>query len=843
MKINLPTYAICIALFALARPAHAASPTDGLVQYTDTFALQKPYNLNISDRFTASDVGGVLQYNCEVHSGDKALYVTSGTQPRTEMRWNTNWNGTERMWEADVLVDSGTDNQTAIMQVKSNNGGNEVIYLTVNGGNLYDVYGSSPIATNIIGKWMHIICAYNPASGLARVWINGTQVVSDSQSRPAGTVFYFKNGTYHVATLSKDHFQNVKFWCHDQTGLVQMPSFTPLDATYSNAQLVSIWSPTPGASIRYTTDGSTPSTTSGTLYTNPIPVSKGMTITAIAYKSGMTTSGVNSSVYGDSLSTTPQVGDPTYSITTGTYGSAQSVLITSVTSGATIRYTTDGSIPTETHGTLYSAGVPVNISTDTTLQAIAYVSGQVDSRVSYAFYLINSSQVADPTFSPAGGTYVSAQNVSISSATSGASFRYTTDGSTPSETVGAVYSGPVNISANTTLKAIAFKTGSTDSNVTSATYTINPLPQQAAAPTFNPGGGTYSQAQTVSISSATSGASIHYTTDGSTPSETNGTLYSGAVNIGSNTTLTAIAYESGFTDSAVTSASYTINTGGGNPVPVTLEAESLSPVGTGATVSTSNDANASGGVLEFLNATAAGQSITFTTPNIVAGTYQVQLRYKPNTSRGQHTVKIDGTQVGGTVDQYSTSQTYVTATLGNVTIGAGTHTIVMTVTGKNASATQFYLTADTFTFTPVGAGPPPTLNFEAESLSPVGTGATVSTSNDANASGGVVEFLNSTAAGQIMTFTTPSIAAGTYQVQLRYWTNKTRGQHTLKIDGTQVGGTVDQYATTQAYLTATLGNVTFSSAGTHSIAMTVTGKNSAATQFYLTADKFTFVGQ
>src|SRR5580693_1823154 len=93
---------------------------------------------------------------------------------------------------------------------------------------------------------------------------------------------------------------------------------------------------------------------------------------------------------------------------------------------------------------------------------------------------------------------------------------------------------------------------------------------------------------------------------------------------------------------------------------------------------------------------------------------------------------------------------------------------------------------------------------EAENISPVGTGATVSISNDANASGGVVEFLNSTAAGQTMTLTTPSIAAGTYQVQFRYKTNTTRGQHTVEIDGTQVGGTVDQYATTSAYISVTL---------------------------------------
>src|SRR5581483_3353466 len=100
-----------------------------------------------------------------------------------------------------------------------------------------------------------------------------------------------------------------------------------------------------------------------------------------------------------------------------------------------------------------------------------------------------------------------------------------------------------------------------------------------------------------------------------------------------------------------------------------------------------------------------------------------------------------------------------------------------------------------------------------------------------------------TATGQTITFTTPSMSAGTYQVQMRYKTNTSRGQHSLKIDGAQVGGTLDQYATTQAYLTKTFGNVTFATAGTHTIVLTVTGKNSAATHFYLTADKFTFVGQ
>ena len=164
--------------------------------------------------------------------------------------------------------------------------------------------------------------------------------------------------------------------------------------------------------------------------------------------------------------------------------------------------------------------------------------------------------VATPTFSPAAGTYSTAQTVTISTATSGASIRYTTNGSTPSETVGTLYSAPITVSATTTINAIAYESGMTDSTVASATYAIQ---LQVATPTFSPAAGTYSTAQTVTISTATSGASIRYTTDGSTPSETAGTLYSAPIAVSATETVKAIAYETGFTDSSVASAAYTIN--------------------------------------------------------------------------------------------------------------------------------------------------------------------------------------------------------------------------------------------------------------------------------------------
>ncbi|WP_410666481.1 chitobiase/beta-hexosaminidase C-terminal domain-containing protein [Amycolatopsis sp. cmx-4-68] len=99
-----------------------------------------------------------------------------------------------------------------------------------------------------------------------------------------------------------------------------------------------------------------------------------------------------------------------------------------------------------------------------------------------------TTTVAAPTFSPPGGTYSSAQTVTISSATSGATIRYTVDGSTPTAS-STLYSGPISVPNSRTVNAIALKSGSTTSPVSSATYTIGTqagCPTQSDTPNFGP---------------------------------------------------------------------------------------------------------------------------------------------------------------------------------------------------------------------------------------------------------------------------------------------------------------------------------------------------------------------
>ena len=122
--------------------------------------------------------------------------------------------------------------------------------------------------------------------------------------------------------------------------------------------------------------------------------------------------------------------------------------------------------------------------------------------------------VATPTFSVEEGTYTKVQNVEINCATEGATIHYTTDGSEPTAE-SAVYSEPIVVNdGTTTIKAIAIKEGMTNSEVASATYTVN-LPT-LDAPTFDHESKIYDDAFEVAITAAED-ATIYYTTDGTDP--------------------------------------------------------------------------------------------------------------------------------------------------------------------------------------------------------------------------------------------------------------------------------------------------------------------------------------
>jgi hypothetical protein len=330
------------------------------------------------------------------------------------------------------------------------------------------------------------------------------------------------------------------------------PILSPASGTYTAAQKATLTDATPGATIYYTINGTTP-TTASTKYTAAITVSTTETIEANAIAAGYTQSIVASAKYTIEL----PAATPTYSPTAGTYTAAQTVKITSATSGVTIYYTTNGATPT-TASTKYTAAIPV--AATETIKAIAVATGSTTSAVATAVYTIEKP-AATPVFSPVAGTYTAAQSVKMADATAGATIYYTTNGATPT-TASTKYTAAINVVASETLKAIAVATESTTSAVATSAYTIE---KPTDTPVFSPVAGTYSVAQSVKITDATAGATIYYATNGTTPT-TASTKYITAIAVAASETIKAIAVATGSTTSALASAAYTIEKPAATPV-------------------------------------------------------------------------------------------------------------------------------------------------------------------------------------------------------------------------------------------------------------------------------------
>jgi len=216
---------------------------------------------------------------------------------------------------------------------------------------------------------------------------------------------------------------------------VATPTFNPVAGTYSSTQSVAISDATSGATIYYTTDDTTP-TTSSTQYTVPITVSSTTTIEAIAAASGMTNSAVATATY----TITTQVATPTFNPAGGTYSSTQSVAILDATGGSTIYYTTNGTTPT-TSSTQYT--VPITVSSTTTIKAIAAASGMTNSTVAMATYTIQTGGGGGSSPSYGSGFTSSGLSLNGGATISGTALQLT-DGGT-GEGRSAFFSTPVNV--------------------------------------------------------------------------------------------------------------------------------------------------------------------------------------------------------------------------------------------------------------------------------------------------------------------------------------------------------------------------------------------------------------
>ena len=230
------------------------------------------------------------------------------------------------------------------------------------------------------------------------------------------------------------------------------------------------------------------------------------------------------------------------------YNTPQSVGISCATTGATIYYTTDGSNPkTSDTKTQYNSENSINVAKTTTIKAYAEKDG-VESEVAEATYTL---KVATPFINTSNSPEVAIH----CSGTPDATIYYTTDESDPATSNTRVpYTGPFTLTKTTTIRACA-EYGEMDRSDEADSKTVT---LKTGNPTFSPEGGTYTSAQSVTISCANEGATIYYTLDGSDPTTTNSSVYSEPISVSETTTIKAMAVYGEYDESDVVTAIYTI---------------------------------------------------------------------------------------------------------------------------------------------------------------------------------------------------------------------------------------------------------------------------------------------
>ena len=120
------------------------------------------------------------------------------------------------------------------------------------------------------------------------------------------------------------------------------------------------------------------------------------------------------------------------------------------------------------------AGAVIFVADGTTLAPAPLI---LDTTATFAAQTtaVTAAVAPTPAITPAAGPYVGAQMITIADSAAGAAIYYTQDGSTP--TVGStLYTGPFSIATSQTIKALAAVSGSLNSAVAAAAYTITIRP-------------------------------------------------------------------------------------------------------------------------------------------------------------------------------------------------------------------------------------------------------------------------------------------------------------------------------------------------------------------------------
>ena len=452
-------------------------------------------------------------------------------------------------------------------------------------GIVWALEGDTYASTCASGANCQVLLAYD-ATNLAKLLYTSSQA-ANYRDVPGSAVKFavptISNGKVYVGS---QYAVSAYGQLTNQTPVAASPALSPAAGTYTSTQTVTLADATPNATIYYTTNGSSP-TTSSAMYTQPLSVAATTTIEAIAVANGYAASPIASATY----TIDPPSGSAGIAVSltadTNVYGIAANG--TAVTNGGM-----------DFSGNAYSANLlgttlawsgsnftlgAAGPASGARVQTIALPAGNY-SALNILATGVNGSQLNQTfvvTYSDGTATsttqslsdWTSPQNYAGESIVATMPYRVAASGTTQNKTT-YLYGYSFTLNGAKTVKSLTLPN---DWNVVVLAVDLVPAgtvaaSTPAASPTLSPAAGTYAAAQTVTLSDTTSGATIYYTTNGSAPT-TGSAVYSAPITVSATTTIAAIAVAGGYTASSVSSAAYTINLPqqqGSSPVPVSLSA-------------------------------------------------------------------------------------------------------------------------------------------------------------------------------------------------------------------------------------------------------------------------------
>ncbi|MEN9354543.1 MAG: hypothetical protein RL318_1868 [Fibrobacterota bacterium] len=361
------------------------------------------------------------------------------------------------------------------------------------------------------------------------LWItmDSTDPRASKSAKPVAAPLTLTKGQLYRVALRSDSVASTgqpALWSNQATWIIRgntpVPNFSVASGSHSKALHVRLTDSLPGATILWSRDSLTWS-----VFKDSVPVDSSSRIFARAVLKGMDTSRIVSASY------ELKVSAPRLSVASGTYSSAQTVVLSDSTAGVTYRCSADSSA-----WEACQDSVVLSVSSKLFVQATR--AGWTSSPVVQASYRLQSKA---PRLSVASGTYDRAQSVVLSDSTLGVAYSCS-----PDSVVWAACGDTVAVTASGSLFVKASKAGWDTSAVVRAKYEL-----KVGAPVLSVPSGTYAGAQSVVLSDSTPGVAYSCSSDSVVWAACSDT-----VAVTASGTLFVQASKVGWTSSAVVKASY-----------------------------------------------------------------------------------------------------------------------------------------------------------------------------------------------------------------------------------------------------------------------------------------------